>query len=119
MGWDNLYWGNQLLQDITFSADTKGIFDSFIKDCDAIVSPEPYRVPAYFNQKISLIEAFDVAINGTTDHTDLPKLKLYTNKAEEKNAANIIADVRDQQKTKNDSNTALWSISTCRPWRYN
>ena len=97
-GWDNLVWGNTLLQDITYNADTKGIFDSFIKDCDVIVSPEPYRVPAYFNQKISLIEAFDVAINGTTDHTDLPKLKLYTNKAEEKNAANIIADVRDQQK---------------------
>jgi hypothetical protein len=97
-GWDNLLWGNPLLQDITYNPDTKGIFDEFIKDADVIVSPEPYRVPAYFNQKISLAEAFDREINGTTDHSDLPKLKLWTNKAEEKNAASLIADVKAQQK---------------------
>lgn len=97
-GWDNLLWGNTLLQDITFGADTKGIFDLFIKDSDIIVTPEPYRVPGYFRQELSLAEAFDVEINGTTDHSDLPKLQLYTSKAEEKNAANLIADVKAQQK---------------------
>lgn len=97
-GWDNLLWGNPLLQDITFGADTKGIFDLFIKDADVIVSPEPYRIPGYFNQKLSLSEAFDFEINQTTDHSDLPKLKLYTCKSEEKNAANLIADVKSQQK---------------------
>ena len=97
-GWDNLLWGNSLLQDITFNADTKGIFDLFIKDADVIVTPEPYRVPDYFNQKLSLAEAFDFEINGTKNHSDLPKLKLHTNKAEEKNAANLIADVKAQQK---------------------
>jgi len=94
-GWDNLLWGNTLLQDITYNLDTKGIFDEFIKDADVIVSPEPYRVPGYFNQKLSLAQAFDFEINGSTD-TDPPKL--YLNKAEEKNAANIIADVKAQQK---------------------
>lgn len=97
-GWDNLFWGNTLLQDITFNPDTKGIFDLFIKDADIIVTPEPYRVPGYFRQELSLTEAFDVEINGTTVHSDLPPLKMYTNKAEEKNAANLIADVKSQQK---------------------
>lgn len=97
-GWDNLVWGNKLLQDITYNADTKGIFDSFIKDADVIVSPEPYRVPDYFNQKISLIEAFDVEINQTKDHAGLGLPKLYTSKAEEKSAANILADVKLQYK---------------------
>ena len=97
-GWDNLLWGNTLLQDITFNPDTKGIFDHVIRDADVIVSPEPYRVPGYFKQELSLTEAFDVEINGSTDHSDLPKLKLYTNKAEEKAAANMIADVKSQQK---------------------
>ena len=97
-GWDNLLWGNTLLQDITFNPDTKGIFDLFIKDADIIVTPEPYRVPGYFRQELSLSQAFDVEINGTTEHSDLPKLKLYTSKAEEKNAANVIADVKAQQK---------------------
>jgi ADP-heptose:LPS heptosyltransferase len=98
MGWDNLYWGNQLLQDITFSADTKGIFDLVIKGADKSISPEPYKIPEYYNQKVSLSEAFDIEINGTHDHSDLPPLKMYTSKAEEKNAANLIADVKMQQK---------------------
>lgn len=97
-GWDNLYWGNSLLQDITYNADTKGIFDSFIKDADETISPEPYRLPDYYNQKISLVEAFDAILNNTTDHSDLPPLTLYTSKGEEKNAANLIADVKMQQK---------------------
>lgn len=97
-GWDNLLWGNALLQDITYNPDTKGIFDEFIKDADVILSPEPYRVSGYFNQKLSLAQAFDQEINGTTDHTDLSDPVLYLSKAEEKNAANIIADVVAQQR---------------------
>lgn len=97
-GWDNLLWGNKLLQDITYSADTKGLFDNVIKDADVIVTPEPYRVPGYFLQKLSLAQAFDKEINNTDDHSDIGPPKLYVCKAEEKNAANIIADVKKTQK---------------------
>lgn len=97
-GWDNLFWGNILLQDISYSADTKGIFDSFIKDADVVISPEPYRVPDYFKQKISLAQAFDREINETNDHSDLGSPSLYLSKAEEKNAASTIADCKAQQK---------------------
>lgn len=98
VGWDNLLWGNTLLQDITFNPDTKGIFDLFIKEADVIVTPEPYRIPGYFNQKLSLAQAFDKEINGTDDHSDLSKVNLYLSKAEEKNAANMMADIKAQQK---------------------
>lgn len=94
-GWDNLLWGNTLLQDITYNPDTKGIFDEFIKDADVLISPEPYRVPAYFNQKLSLAQAFDLEINGSTE-VSVPRL--FLSKAEEKNAANLIADIKAQQK---------------------
>lgn len=101
-GWDNLLWGNQLLQDITYNADTKGIFDEFIRDADIIITPEPYRVPGYYRQELSLAEAFDREINQTSDHTDIGVPRLFTSKAEEKHAANIWADVAAQQrKTKN------------------
>lgn len=101
-GWDNLLWGNPLLQDITYNADTKGIFDEFIRDSDVIVTPEPYRVPKYIRQEISLAEAFNLEINNTSDHSDLETPRLFTSKAEEKNAANLWADVVAQQKkTKN------------------
>lgn len=100
-GWDNLFWGNKLLQDITFSDATKGIFDLVVKKADKIFSPEPYRVPGYFNQKLSLAQAFDEEINNTDDHSDLSIPKLYVNKVEEKGSLNLIADVKSQfQKSK-------------------
>jgi ADP-heptose:LPS heptosyltransferase len=97
-GWDNLVWGNPLLQDITYNADTKGVFDNIVKDADIIVTPEPYKEPGYFNQKLSLAQAFDKIINETDDHSDLGIPKLHLSKAEEKGAANLIADVKSQQK---------------------
>ena len=95
-GWDSLVWGNVNLQDRTFNPDTKGVFDLWVKDAD-IVSPEPYRVNGYFNQKLSLAEAFDEIINQTDDHSDLSSPKLFLNKNEEKTAANVIADMKEQQ----------------------
>jgi hypothetical protein len=95
-GWDILFFGNPLLQDRVYSADVKGIFNSLLKDSD-IISPEPYRLWEYYNQKCSLVEGFDKIINETDDHSDLGIPKLYLNKAEEKMAANIIADVKLKQ----------------------
>ena len=98
MGWDNLVWGNKILQDITYNVDTKGIFDQFIKDADCCITPEPYRVPGYYNQKLSLAEAFDKEINQTDDHSDIQAPLLFISKSEEKNATNVMADVKLQQK---------------------
>lgn len=95
-GWDSLVWGNHLLQDRTYNPDTKGIFDLYLKDSN-IITPEPYRVNGYFNQKLSLVEAFDEEINETEDHSDLAVPKLVLSKAEEKTAANVIADAKAQQ----------------------
>lgn len=98
-GWDNLFWGNQLLQDITFSVDTKGLFDNVFKNADIVVSPEPYKVPDYYNQKISIAQAFDLEINGNISTKENDNVaRLYTNKAEEKAAANFIFDVKSEQK---------------------
>lgn len=97
-GWDILFFGNPLLQERVYSADVKGIFNSLIKDSE-VISPEPYRLWQYFNQKCSLAEGFDKIINETDDHSDLGKPNIYLNKAEEKIAANILADVKvNQQK---------------------
>jgi len=96
-GWDALLWGIPELQNISFSPDVKGIFESKFRDLDLIVSPEPYRQPNYYNQKISLAEAFDEIINETTDHSDLETPELVLNKLEEKNAASLIQEVKTQQ----------------------
>lgn len=97
-GWDYLYWGIPELQDRTYGVDTKGIFNNVVKHADKIITPEPYRVPAYFRQEISLAQAFDREINNTTDHNDLGIPKLQFNKTETLVAKNTLNDLRNAQK---------------------
>lgn len=92
-GWDFLFWGIPELQDRTYGIDTKGLFDNVVKNAEKIITPEPYRVPAYFKQEISLVEAFDREINNTTDHSDLVPPKLIFNLNETLTAENAIKDL--------------------------
>lgn len=96
--WDYLYWGIPELQDRTYGIDTKGVFDNIVKNSDCIITPEPYRCPAYFRQEISLAQAFDREINGTTDSSDLGLPKFIFNKAEQLIAKNTILDLKSVQK---------------------
>ncbi len=92
--WDGLLWSIPELQDRVYSLDTKGLFDNIISKADVIHSPEPYRVPGYFNQKLSLAEAFDQEINNTIDHSDLGAPVMFFNKAEKQWARNTIEEAK-------------------------
>lgn len=96
--WDFLLWGIPELQDRAYNLDTKGVFDNVVKNADQIVTPEPYRNPAYFRQEISLSQAFDREINNTTDHSDLTPPTLVFNKQELMVAKNTIIDLKNMQK---------------------
>lgn len=97
-GWDFLYWGIPELQDRTYGLDTKGTFDNVILKATEVITPEPYRIPAYFKQEISLAEAFDMCINDTTDHKDLEAPMIVFNKQEIGVARETLAQVKDAQK---------------------
>lgn len=98
-GWDSLFWSNKTLQNKTFNANDKGVFQNYIKNADVIISPEPYRLPDYINQKCSLIEAFDILINHSNSNLSLSKI--YLNKSEKYQAKSIVDDVKKyQQKEK-------------------
>jgi hypothetical protein len=58
-----LYKGHPTLHKRAYDSWHKGLFENHLKDKD-IVSPEPYRVWEYYNQKCSLAEGFDIEING-------------------------------------------------------
>ena len=88
-GWDFITWGFPELQERTFSPEAKGTFDLFWK-ADRVISPEPYRLPAYYRNEISLREAFDVCINDSTDHSDLPPMQLNLSMQEKRSAYDII-----------------------------
>jgi hypothetical protein len=96
--WDYLFWGIPELQDRTYGLDTKGLFDNVVKNADQLITPEPYRNPAYFKQEISLVQAFDREINNTTDHSDLGIPKMVFNRQEQLVAANTLRDLKGIQK---------------------
>lgn len=97
-GWDALLWSIPELQDRVYSLDTKGLFDNIISKADVIHSPEPYRVPGYFNQQLSLAQAFDREINSTTDHSDLGPPVMYFSKTELNWANQTLAEAKENGK---------------------
>jgi len=96
--WDFLLWGIPELQDRAYNLDTKGVFDNVVKNADIIITPEPYRNPAYFRQEISLVQAFDREINNTTDHSDLGVPTLAFNRQERQVAENTLLDLKNVQR---------------------
>ncbi len=96
-GWENLYWSHPILQEKTFSAAQKGLFETIIKN-NRTVCPEPYLTYGYYNQELSLAEAFDQEINDTTDHSDLDKPNLYLSTYEQTSIRRIIAEFKEQTK---------------------
>lgn len=96
--WDFLFFGNHILQPRTFNADTKGIFENIISHADKVITIEPYRVPGYFNQKLSLAQAIDLEINGVARPVEELTPRLFVSKIEEKLGIEIVSEA--VQKTK-------------------
>jgi len=96
-GWESLYWSHPLLQNKTYGIQNKGIFEQVFKDTDT-VCPEPYFLHGYYNQELSMAEAFDKEINLTDDHSDLEKPNLYLSSLEINSARHIIKGHKDEKK---------------------
>ena len=90
--WDIFTWGFEELQQRTFNPETKGMFENYYWDADKVISPEPYKLPAFYRNEISLRESFDVIINDTTDHSDLPETQLSFSTDELLRARNYIKE---------------------------
>ena len=59
----DFYKGHPQLHELAYDHWHKNLFKDYIKDRDCI-TPEPYRVWEYYNQKCSIAEAYDIEING-------------------------------------------------------
>lgn len=97
-GWENIFWSHPLLQSKTFSISQKGVFEQHIIQ-NKVVNPEPYYVYGYYNQQLSLAEAFDEEINKTQDHSDLKSPKLYISSQEKTNIKTLI-EIKKQEHNK-------------------
>ena len=90
-------WGNRLLQDRTFDVNTKGLFENIVRK-GVIVSPEPYRDHDYYNQKISISQAFDKLINGSIRENFDYKPTIVLNKEEELHGVAVIKHAKQEHK---------------------
>ena len=91
--WGELYLCCPNLREHVYPMGHKGLFEEKLLDKE-IVSPEPYRVNQYFNQKCNLIQAFDIIINDLDEPRELPKIKLDISKEDQITGYNIITEVR-------------------------
>lgn len=88
----DFYKGHPQLHELAYDHWHKNLFKDYIKDRDCI-TPEPYRVWEYYNQKCSLAQAFDIAINNKGVR-DLPDPKIYMNKHEMVNGYKVVEEVK-------------------------
>ena len=97
-GGTDFYKGHPLLHAKAYDVWHKNLFEDKLKDME-LISPEPYRVWEYYNQKASLSQAYDIAINNKGVR-DLPRPTIKLSKHEIIQAQQVVMDVKE--KTKKD-----------------
>jgi ADP-heptose:LPS heptosyltransferase len=93
-GWSDLFWGIPEIESKLFSLETTNVFETQLRNCDIVLSPEPYRLPSYFNQKTSLAQAFNEILNNTQDHSDLETPELLFSKKEKICSREVIENLK-------------------------
>lgn len=88
----DFYKGHPTLHNRAYDVSHKGLFEDFVQDRNC-VTPEPYRVWEYYNQKCSLAQAFDITINNQGVR-DLPAPKVFINKQEMVQGASVVEEVK-------------------------
>jgi hypothetical protein len=91
----DFYRGHPILQKHAYEVWHKGLFDQHLRDKD-IVTPEPYRINEYFNQKCSLAQAFDIEINGLEDPRELSVPTITLNKSETVTGYQTLQEIKSQ-----------------------
>jgi len=93
-GGTDFYKGHPLLHAKAYDVWHKNLFEDKLKDME-LVSPDPYRVWEYYNQKANLSQAYDIEINNKGVR-DLPKPTIKLSKQEKISAAQVVKEVKDK-----------------------
>ena len=93
-GGTDFFKGHPILHKKVYDIWHKGLFEEHLKHRD-LVTPEPYRIWEYFNQKCNLAQAFDIAINNQGIR-NLSDPKIYLNKMEMATGYNFVQEVKSK-----------------------
>jgi len=95
-GWIDLYLSSKILAGNVYPPDDPNIFEK-VKDRE-IITPEPYRLNAYFTQRANLIQAFDMLINYDTPPEEVPETKdfdIFISKSDIVTGAELVQEARN------------------------
>ena len=95
-GGTDVFKGHPTLDQRVYDHWHRNLFQDKLKNMD-IVSPEPYRIWEYYNQKCSIAQAFDIEINGKGIRP-LPKPTLVLSKDELLNGRYAVSEVKKKLK---------------------
>lgn len=90
------YKGNKFLHSRAYDANHKDLFIDKVKDRDCF-TPEPYRIWEYYNQKCSLAQAFDIAINNKGIR-ELPNSDIFLSSEEFHSGIEVVKEVKEKTK---------------------
>lgn len=93
-GWTELFLSTKLRNNV-YPSGHKDLFQTILKDRE-LISPEPYRLNAYFNQRVNLIQAFDMLINGVSENTPSKPINLEVGKNDQIYGYNLVNGVKQQ-----------------------
>ncbi len=96
-GGTDFFKGHPTLDGRVYDHWHKNLFQEHIKHRDC-VSPEPYRVWHYYNQKCTLAQAYDMLINDLDEPRELPKPRIELNKMEVIQGFNVVQEVKSVTK---------------------
>ena len=91
-GGTDFYKGHPDLFNRTYDVWHKNLFQDKLKDRN-LLTPEPYRVWEYYNQKCNLHEAYDIAINNKSIR-ELPKPTIKLSMQEKMTGKKLIDEVK-------------------------
>jgi hypothetical protein len=94
--WMELFLSTKLRNNV-YPPSHKDLFQTVLKDRE-LVSPEPYRLNAYFNQRVNLIQAFDIIINETGEDIPSKPINLDIGKNDQIYGHNLVNSIRQQIK---------------------
>jgi hypothetical protein len=94
-GWLELFLLSPTLKDNVYPVNHKGLFKDKLRD-KQLISPEPYRLNAYFNQKANLIQAFDMLINDLIEVPETKPISIFLGKSDEITGYNLVSQIRNQ-----------------------
>ena len=89
----NFFRGHPILHKYSYDSWHKGLFDDKLKMRDCL-TPEPYRMWHYYNQKCSIAQAYDMEINGLEEPRELPTPNIKLSKTEAITAINTVEEVK-------------------------